>query len=114
MFKTLSLIIPIAFILTGCNNEAKVKKDDAAACNSEAIMVTYKHLQDKYSEATAPLDRAMIEGQYNGLVGDRCQTFTKGMTVTVLETKETTDKLSVTLIETPDKKTFWMFSSDLE
>lgn len=114
MYKVVYMISLIALMFMGCQNEKRVNKDNAPACNSEKNIVLYKTLQDKYDQASGMMQRARIEGEYLGLIGNQCQTFTKGMSVKLLETKVSETKLNISLIETPDKKTYWVYSSDLE
>lgn len=112
-FMTLFPLSMIFILLAGCTAEKRVNKDDAPACNSEATIVLYKELSDEYNKKTTSMGRAIMQGRYEGLIGDKCQTFTKGIALKILEEKQTKSGFSSSLVES-NGKTYWMYSKDLE
>lgn len=115
MFKQLIAVTLLAgFFFSGCSNTKAVQQDDSAACSSEANLILYSQFLEELNRGSSNMQKYITRARYGAVIGDQCQTFTKGMTVTVLEEKETKAKFSASLIETPDKKTYWMFSNDLD
>jgi hypothetical protein len=115
MFKnSILLVLCTGFFLSGCSNTKEIKQDESAACNSEANLATYKQFLEELDRGHSDIQKYITRSRYGAVLGDQCQTFTKGMTVTVLEEKEIKSKFSASLVEAPDKKTYWMFSQDLD
>ena len=112
--KSIIITVIAALFLTGCSNTKVIKQDDSAACNSEANLKLYHQFLEELRRGTSNTQKYITRSSYAAIIGDQCQTFTKGMTITVLEEKETSAKFSASLIKTSDEKTYWMFSDDLD